>query len=132
MDRFLLDTNIVSDLIRNPAGRIFERLSALPADAPCTSIVVAAELRYGAARKGSRRLAERVEGSLLRIEVLPFDAPADRTYADLRTVLEEAGTTLAANDLLIAAHALTLGCILVTDDGSFERVPGLAVENWLR
>jgi tRNA(fMet)-specific endonuclease VapC len=132
MARYLLDSNIISDFVRNPSGRAARRLAQLPADAPCTSIVVAAELRYGAARKSSERLTATIDGILSRLAVLPFDAPADRTYADLRTVLESAGAPLAVHDLFIAAHALTLGCILVTDDGGFERVPNLPVENWLR
>ncbi len=132
MARLLLDTNIVSDLMRNPRGRVFDRLAALPPDAPCTSIVVAAELRYGAARSPSLRFVAAVEGVLARLAVIPFEAPADEVYAALRVDLEARGTPLGANDLLIAAHALSLGCVLVSGDGAFVRVPGLPVENWLR
>jgi tRNA(fMet)-specific endonuclease VapC len=132
MALFLLDSTIISDLVRNPSGRAARRLSPLAPDASCTSVIVAAELRYGAARKRSERLMTTIAGILSRLTVLPFDAPADRTYADLRAGLEGVGTPLAVHDLFIAAHALTLGCVLVTDDRAFERVPGLAVENWLR
>ena len=132
MSRSLLDANIISDLVRNPSGRVAKRLARTPAVNPCTSILVAAELRYGAARKGSDRLSTVVDGVLARLDVLPFEAPADRVYGALRTDLERRGVTLAANDLLIAAHALALGCVLVSDDQAFARDPGLTVENWLR
>jgi tRNA(fMet)-specific endonuclease VapC len=67
------------------------------------------------------------------LQVLPFEAPADASYGLLRTRLEQAGTPIGANDLLIAAQALALGCVLVTDnEGEFSRVEGLPLQNWLR
>jgi tRNA(fMet)-specific endonuclease VapC len=130
---FLLDTNIASDLIRNPQGRVARRIDAVGADDVCTSIVVAAELRFGAARGASARIAGLVEGLLMRLTVLPLESPADSVYGGLRTQLERAGTPIGPNDLLIAAHALALGHTLVTDNvREFSRVKGLAVENWLR
>jgi tRNA(fMet)-specific endonuclease VapC len=133
VSRYLLDTNIVSDIVRNPAGRVTDRIRAVGEDQVCTSIVVAAELRYGAARRGSAALSARVEAVLGAMEVLPFDAPADVVYGDVRTKLEGAGTPIGGNDLLIAAHALSLGYVVVTDNVSeFSRVEGLVLENWLR
>jgi tRNA(fMet)-specific endonuclease VapC len=130
---YLLDTNILSDLVRHPAGRIRDRIAEHGEDSVCTSIVVAAELRFGAAKKGSERLTAQLETVLGALEILPFDEPADRHYADIRTALERAGTPIGANDLLIAAHALALGLRLVTDNtNEFHRVRGLTVENWLR
>ena len=130
---FLLDTNIASDLLRNPQGRVAARIDAAGADNVCTSIVVAAELRFGAARSASARIAEMVEGLLTRLDVLPFETPADVVYGEIRAQLERAGTSIGPNDLLIAAHALALGHTLVTDNvREFSRVKGLAVENWLR
>ena len=130
---FLLDMNIASDLIRNPQGRVARRIDAVGADDVCTSIVVAAELRFGAARGASARIAGLVEGLLMRLTVLPLESPADSVYGGLRTQLERAGTPIGPNDLLIAAHALALGHTLVTDNvREFSRVKGLAVENWLR
>lgn len=127
----MLDTNIVSDLIRNPAGPAAQRARAA-ADTICVSVIVAAELRYGCARKGSPRLLRRVEDFLSEAPVLPFDAPADRAYGDLRAELEAAGRPIGSNDLLIAAHALALGAIMVTANvDEFSRVRGLTVENWL-
>jgi tRNA(fMet)-specific endonuclease VapC len=98
-----------------------------------TSIVVAAELRYGAAKKGSARLSAQLEAVLSVLDVLPFEPPADVMYASLRTSLEQVGTPIGANDMLIAAHALALGCTIVTDnEREFARVRGLSCENWLR
>jgi len=130
---FLLDTNIVSDLVRHPRGRIADRIAEVGEQDICTSIIVAAELRYGAAKKGSTRLSAQLEAVLGIIEVLAFQSPADVTYARLRVRLESIGRPIGANDTLIAAHALALHHTLVTDNtDDFRRVPELAVENWLR
>ena len=126
----MLDTNIVSALMRDPGGAVARQIGAL-ATAVSVSVVVAAELRYGAARKGSERLTAVVETILGAIEIAPFGPPADLVYARLRHRMEREGQPLGGNDLLIAAHALTLGRGLVTDDRAFGRVPGLHVENWL-
>ena len=112
--RYLLDTNIIADLVRNPRGRVADRIREVGETAICTSIIVAAELRYGAAKKGSPRLAAQVEAVLGALEVLPFEALADSAYGRLRARLERAGRPIGANDLLIAAHALALGHALVT------------------
>src|SRR5262249_48361180 len=109
MSQFLLDTNILSDLIRNPVGRVFRRLAGLSPQAFCTSIIVAAEMRFGAAIKGSPRLTQHVEGVLLRLPVKPFEAPADQRYAEIRARLEGRGDLMGANDMFIAAHAVALG-----------------------
>lgn len=127
----MLDTNIVSELIRNPAGRAAQRAKAV-GDAVCVSVVVAAELRYGCAKKGSSRLLRRVEEFLSEVPVLPFDVPADAEYGAIRAELEVTGRLVGSNDLLIAAHARTLGVTVVTANvGEFQRIPGLKVENWL-
>jgi tRNA(fMet)-specific endonuclease VapC len=129
---YLLDTNILSDVMRNPTGRVAERLSAVGEQAVTTSIVVASELRFGALRRGSAALISRVEDVLSRLPVAPLAAPADELYADVRSALERSGRPIGANDMLIAAHALALDCVLVTaNEREFRRVPGLAVENWL-
>jgi len=132
MVRYLLDTNILSDLIRNPAGRAARRLAVVGETTVCTSIVVACELRYGAAKKGSPQLSERVEVILESLEVLPLDKEADRRYAEIRSRLERLGKPIGPNDLLIAAHARALDLTLVTDTvEEFGRVPGLSTEAWL-
>jgi len=131
--RYLLDTNIVSDLIRNPQGKIAQRIRKIGESRVCTSIIVAAELRHGAAKKGSPQLSSHVEAVLAALQVLSLETPADETYGLIRTRLEKAGTPIGGNELLIASHALVLGYTLVTDnEGEFSRVENLRHENWLR
>ena len=132
MTRYLLDTNIISDLIRNPQGRAAKRIAKVGESSICTSIIVAAELRYGCAKSGSPRLRKAVEDLLGEISVLPFEIPADAEYGALRAALEAGGTPIGSNDLLIAAHARATGATVVTANADeFRRVPGLTVENWL-
>lgn len=129
---YLLDTNILSDLIRHPQGAVAARIAAAGERSVCTNIVVAAELRYGATKSGSDKLADHVNRLLSAIEVLPLEAPADHRYAELRHHLARQGTPIGPNDLLIAAHALATGLTVVTANiGEFSRVPRLTVENWL-
>ena len=133
MTRYLLDTNAISDLIRRPRGPVADHIRKEGTNAVCTSVIVAAELRFGAERRGSQKLATRVAEALGSLEVLPFAPPADATYATIRAHLEKQGRPISANDLLIAAHALALGYTLVTDNGrEFGRIQGLATANWLR
>ena len=132
MTRYLLDTNIVSDLVRNPEGKITQRIRRIGEANVVTSVIVAAELRFGAEKKGSRRLSDQIGVVLDALEVLPFEPPADAVYGVMRAKLEKAGRPIAANDLLIAAHAVSLGCTLVTDNKrDFARISGLSAENWL-
>ena len=133
MTRYLLDTNIVSDLVRHPQGRIAQHVRGVGEARVCTSIIVAAELRYGAAKKGSQRLTAQLEAVLSALDVVPFETPADTTYGLIRTKLERAGQPIGGNDLLIAAQAVALGCTIVTDnEAEFARIDGLPRENWLR
>jgi len=130
--RFLLDTNILSDLIRNPRGLAAQRLADVADATVCTSIVVACKLRYGAAKRASSALTQRVEALLDCIPILPLDAEADRHYAEIRTALESTGQCIGGNDLLIAAHGRALDATLVTHNHrGFKRVPGLSVTDWL-
>ena len=129
---YLLDTNILSDLVRQPQGLIARRIAEAGEEAICTSIVVAAELRFGAEKSGSAKLADQVNLILSAIEILPLESPADREYARLRQYLARRGTLIGPNDMLIAAQALGAGLTVVTaNTGEFARVPGLSVENWL-
>lgn len=131
MTRYLLDTNILSDLIRNPHGKTAHRIAEAGEDSICTSIIVAAELRYGVAKSGSKRLLKAVEDILAETPVLPFDAPADAEYGRIRSELEAVGKPIGGNDLLIAAHARAIGATVVTANMSeFKRVERLSVENW--
>ncbi len=130
--QFLLDTNILSDLVRNPQGRIAKRIAREGEKSICTSIMVASELRFGAEKSGSERLASQLEAILAVIDIVPLEEPADRQYARIRKYLEDRGTPIGPNDLLIAAHALALDQTVITaNDREFSRVPGLKVENWL-
>ncbi|PJG47186.1 VapC toxin family PIN domain ribonuclease [Sphingobium sp. LB126] len=130
---FLLDTNILSDLVRHPQGVIAAQIAQVGESEIATSIIVAGELRYGAEKRGSSRLTAQLETILGLLPVLPLDGDADVHYGRLRADLERRGTPIGANDMLIAAHALSLGATLVTDNvGEFERVDGLAFTNWLR
>lgn len=129
---YLLDTNILSDLVRNPQGVVAARIADVGEDTVCTSIVVASELRYGGTKSGSKKLRERVDLLLSALEILPLESPVDLRYAELRHHLTRKGTPIGPNDLLIAAHALAVGLTIVTANvGEFSRVPGLAVDNWL-
>jgi tRNA(fMet)-specific endonuclease VapC len=130
--RYLLDTNVLSALVRDPRGVVLKRIRQVGEANVLTSIIVAAELRYGAAKKGSPRLLAQLEAVLEVLEVAPLDAPADAIYGDIRAQLEKSGRPIGGNDLLIAAHALSLECAVVTDNRrEFERVEGLIVEDWL-
>jgi len=133
LTRYLLDTNIVSDLVRNPQGRIAQHIGKIGEAQVCTSIIVAAELRYGAAKKQSPRLTAQLEAVLGALEILPLQKSADITYGELGARLEKAGRPIGGNDMLIAAQALTLGLTLVTDnEREFAQVKDLRRENWLR
>jgi len=129
--RYLLDTNILSDLVRHPQGKVAEKVALVGEKSICTSIVVAAELRFGARKRGSERLTNQLEGILSALEIAPLEEPADRHYGGLRSYLEKQGEIIGPNDLLIASHALALECVVITANvKEFSRVPGLVVENW--
>lgn len=130
---FMLDTDVVSDSIRNPGGQAATRIAAEGRSRVGVSIIVASELRFGAIKRGSDRLSAEVREFLTNIAIVPFEAPADEVYAALRAHLEWAGTPIGGNDMLIAAHALALDCILATgNEREFRRVKYLRVDNWLR
>src|SRR5258707_5092766 len=130
---YLLDTNVVSDVVRNPRGSAATQLRRGGHSEVCISIIVAAELRFGIAQGGPPETAQKIIQILRQLSIMPFESPADHHYAELRLALEKAGKPIGANDMLIAAHTLALGCTLVTDnEREVSRVPGIAMENWLR
>ena len=130
---YLLDTNAVSDAVRHPTGPVAARLSALLPGQAAVSVIVEGELRYGIAKAQATAIERRVDALLTRIATLELDARVARRHGELRADLASRGTPIGMNDLWIAAHALTLGLTLVTDnEDEFRRVPGLTVENWLR
>ena len=130
--RYLLDTNILSHLIRNPSGPVFNYLeSILPATA-CTSIIVSAEIHYGLHKGASDKLRTQAEKVLEVMDILPLEKPVDTYYGEIRALLNRKGTPIGGNDLFIAAHALALDLTLVTANvREFSRVPKLRIENWL-
>lgn len=130
--RYLLDTNIISDLVRRPRGQVASRIAEVGEDSIGTSIVVAVEFRYGAEKSGSKQLTERIDLLLSALEILPLERPADRRYGELRHHLTRRGIPIGPNDLLIAAHALAADLTLVrANTREIKRAPPLRVENWL-
>lgn len=130
---YLLDTNILSHLVRQPQGVVAERIADVGEGNVLTSVIVACELRYGAARRASRRLTRQVEAVLGALTIRPLESEVERVYASIRVALEKKGTPIGAHDMLIAAHARALDAVCVTDNVvEFKRVPALRVENWLR
>ena len=130
---YLLDTSTLSHLIRQPHGPVAARIAAVGETQVLTSVVVACELRYGAAKRGSRRLTRQVEAVLGAISIRALESDVERVYASIRVALERKGTPIGAHDMLIAAHARALDAVCVTDNvDEFRRVPALKVENWLR
>jgi len=130
--RYLLDTNMISDLVKNPAGTVAQHVRSLAPDSLCTTTIVAGELRYGVEKKASAELRYRVTQILGAIPVLPLDAACADAYGTIRAELESQGISIGVNDLWIAAHARTLGLVLVTHNTEeFRRVPGLQWEDWL-
>ena len=130
--RYLLDTNIVSDLIRNPAGVVAAKIARVGPETVCINLIVAGEICFGAKKRNSLRLSRQVEAVLSGCEVLELEPPVEEAYADIRHALEAKGMPIGPNDLWIAAHARCMELILVTDNvHEFNRVPGLTVENWM-
>lgn len=129
----MLDTNIVSNFMREPYGKASTIALSRGMDRICTSIVVAGELWYGAEKQGSGRLRKEVEQVLSRLTVLDLNPPVERKYGVTRTQLQSQGGLIGGNDMWIAAHAMAEGLTLITDDeADFSRIEGLAIENWLR
>lgn len=127
----MLDTNVVSFVLRDPKGYALRRVAEFGDEGLAVSVIVAAELRFGVAKRGSAALARQIEAVLDELEVLPFEPPADREYARIRAALEGAGRPIGPNDLFIAAHAVALDATLVTANvDEFERVPGLRILKW--
>ena len=130
--RYLLDANIISSLVRQPTGPVYQMLLQVGSEVVCTSIIVAAEIHFGLAKKRSEILSNSVISILSNFDVLAVEAPAELHYAEIRLALARIGRPIGANDLLIAAHARSLNLTLVSNNTrEFERVPGLKLEDWL-
>ena len=130
--RYLLDTNILSHLIRHPTGEVFNYLESILPETACTSIIVSAEIHYGLRKGASDKLRIQAEKVLGVMDIRPLEKPVDTYYGEIRAILNRKGTPIGGNDLFIAAHALALDLTLVTANvREFSRVPKLRIENWL-
>lgn len=132
MTRYMLDTNIVSHVIKGDIPAVRERLVAVPMHCVVVSSVTEAELLYGLAKRAyPKGLTLRVREFLIRVDVLAWGSDAAAVYGDLRARCEVSGVSLSPLDLMIAAHASAVGAVLVSRDKVFRRVPnGLVVEEW--
>ncbi len=130
--RFMLDTNICIYLIKKQPAILLERFASYPVGDIGISVITLAELAYGASKSSNpHRNREALEQFALPLEVAVFDRPATLTYGKIRALLEKTGRPIGSMDMLIAAHALSLGVHLVTNNvKEFTRVPGLRIENW--
>ena len=129
--QYMLDTNVVSALIQEPRGTAARRVRSVGDRRLCCSVIVAGELRFGVANRGSDTLRKRVEDVLAHISVIPLMESTDDIYGQIRDHLKRMGQPIGSNDIWIAAHALHEGLTLVTANiDEFHRVPGLSAENW--
>ncbi|MCC7080008.1 MAG: type II toxin-antitoxin system VapC family toxin [Burkholderiales bacterium] len=130
--RYMLDTNICIYLINDRPATVRKRLEALnPGDAGVSSITVA-ELAYGVAKTRSSRNRSALESFLLPLDIADFGLDAAMVYGDVRAAVEQKGTPIGPLDMEIAAHAVALDVILVTNNQrEFSRVAGLRCENWV-
>lgn len=131
--RYLLDTNICSYILKNRPASVKVKFDQVGAEHLCISAVVLAELYYGAARHPkSVIIRKEIDDFVSRLVVMPWDEQAANHYGAIRATLEKAGTPIGAMDLLIAAHARSMGATLVTNNQrEFERINGLTVQNWV-
>jgi tRNA(fMet)-specific endonuclease VapC len=130
---YLLDTNIISELAKNPSGLAAQRFASEPREMLCTSVIVSAEVLFGL-RNGevARQTSRAMMAVLDYLHIFALEPKVAEAYAEVRTVMKKTGLSITPNDFFIAAHALTLGATLVTADQAFRFVPGLKVENWIR
>ena len=128
--KFLLDTDSVSFALRGH-GDVGARIRERKPSELCISAITLAELRHGADRKGSRRLHSLIDTFAAAIEIVPFEETAATEFGRIGSALAEQGTPIGESDVLIAAHAVALRCVLVSNNTRhFSKVPGLLLENW--
>jgi tRNA(fMet)-specific endonuclease VapC len=133
MTSFMLDTNIVSAFIRGRSKLLDARIADTPADRLCVSIITFGETSFGLAKRpGATTLAATAHNLFGKIQILGFDIEAGKTYGSLRALLEASGRPLSPLDMLIAAHALSVGAMLISNDRAFRTVPDLQVEDWIQ
>lgn len=130
--RYLLDTSAASYVITKKSLAFDHHLSRAPMGELAISAVTEGELRYGVARRPSTTLQSLVETLLLGLTVYPWDSQAAERYGELRADLERKGQLLGSLDMMIAAHALSLGLTLVSSDTAFQRIKHLRVQDWTK
>ena len=129
---YLLDTNVIGEIARNPQGDTAARVAALSPEEFGINPIVACEIEYGLTKRGSFKLRRQIEAILEAIPVLEFPTDVAAHYGRIRVDLEKRGTPIGPNDLLIAAHGLSSDLTVITgNEKEFRRVAGLKVENWL-
>ena len=130
--KYLLDTNTCVDYLTGRFPNVASRIKDSSPEELCSSSIVVAELRYGADKSARhRRNHQHLDALFNEIPVHNFDAEAAASYGKIRAKLEKKGKPIGPNDMLIAAHALSLGLVLVTDNvRELRRVKDLRVENW--
>jgi len=130
---YMLDTNICIYLIKKRPLGLLEKFKSIRKNSLCISVVTYAELTYGVERSSSKKMNQRiVTGFISYLDVLPWDMDAADHYGKLRSSLEKKGTPIGNMDMLIASHALSEKCVLVSNNfREFKRVPGLKYENWV-
>ncbi len=128
--KYLLDTNIVSHFIKNTDG-VCNKITSLPMSALGISAITEGELLFGLAKKpDAAQLKMLVHEFLIRIDVLPWDSVVAACYGTLRASMQKKGRVLGNLDMLIAAHALALDLVLITNDKAFYQVDGLKIDDW--
>jgi len=131
MTLYLLDTNIASCIIKGNSPAVDNRLVNIPMAQLAISAVTEGELRFGAARlPHAVRLHSLIDDFLLRLAIMPWDSDAARQYGLLRATLERGGQPMGNLDIMIAAHALAVNAVLVTNDHAFARIKKLKIEDW--
>ena len=129
--KYLLDTDTCIYVINERPAPVIAQFRKHPLGDIGVSSITAAELSFGVAKSRSARNREALAAFLMPLEVAPFDAQAALTYGEIRTDLEKRGSPIGPLDLLIAAHALSIGAILITNNlREFKRVAGLRCESW--
>lgn len=130
---YMLDTNICIYIIKKRPLELLEKFKAVPMEELCISVVTYAELEYGIERSSSKKMnREIIDDFVSHLTVVQWDIQAARQYGKIRAALEKKGTPIGNMDLLIAAHAISQKCVLVSNNlREFERVAHLQYENWV-
>lgn len=134
MQLYMLDTNTASYIIKGESAAVRKQLLEVPMTSICISSITQAELLHGLAKKpGAKRLSIVVKEFLIRVEIMPWGLDVAEAYARLCSSCEKEGTPLGTMDMLIAAHSVAVGAVLVTNDKAFYMVKhNLRLEDWTR